>query len=607
VVVTLLPKSLGKAKRSKLENITIRGFGGGWNTIQDDLSMALGYVLRAKNFVRTPSGSMQIRYGSKWFVDLSDTVTGTRVVDMEFFNNRLICVTDTGEIASVNNDGVKTKIWSADIAADLPASPDGWSTNLTSIDFVPFRNTMIVHNGIDKPVIISATFVVTYLQDLATGSNVNVPIGRYGCTVSNYHCVGGIPAAATTIYVSSVGTSGVFPGDIAPNDSISIDVGAYAPEGSDEIRGIAGFRNFLLVFFNGQCLPIQLGIYEGDVHAPTFPDSLPKFGLLGHRCIKQLEKDIIFAGFEGIGSARKNVFQNLDSEFLSDLIEPEYRKTISNTSEEDTLLSTFMLYDPTAHRAELHTPGNRQFMYNFSDSKAIQYQACTEGTGPVWDCGCTTLAGRVYTALGMRLYQRGNSIFDDEAHAADLIHDRDSSWVNDHAYVVDDLIHDDVTMESYTCRVSHTSSVAPATFEADRAEFPGFWEKYEGEGIDILLELPWIDGKNPMIVKQLRFVQVGTKGTAEFTLEVYVDNLHRDADGDIVHDPALSAALVGNDVHGWGADAEEYGAGRSSADPRLLGFPAKFKTLKPIFRGLTRRPLTIVSLSFLYSKGQYFR
>jgi len=102
---------------------------------------------------------------------------------------------------------------------------------------------------VDKPVSISVALATTYLQDLATGSNTNVPIGKYGCTVGNYHVVAGIPAAPTVAYIASKATAGTFPGDPAPNDAISFDVGAYAPAGATEIRGVAGFRQFLIVFF----------------------------------------------------------------------------------------------------------------------------------------------------------------------------------------------------------------------------------------------------------------------------------------------------------------------------------------------------------------------
>jgi hypothetical protein len=80
-------------KKNKLENITLRGFGGGWNAIETDLQMESTYLVTARNFKRTPGGTQKIRYGSKWF-STTGTVTGGRIIDMEYFAESIICVMD---------------------------------------------------------------------------------------------------------------------------------------------------------------------------------------------------------------------------------------------------------------------------------------------------------------------------------------------------------------------------------------------------------------------------------------------------------------------------------------------------------------------------------
>ena len=287
--VSVFPAGFKSPKGNKLENITLRGFGGGWNAIETDLQMDSTFLVTTRNFRRTPGGTQKIRYGSKWFADLSDTESGSRIVNMIYFSANLICALANGHIVAIDGNGSKLVIWNPTIAALLPGHPAGWSTNLdiagpplvkASIDFVPYKNQLIVHNGIDKPLTISRTLVVTYLQDLASGSNVNTPIGRYGCVVSNYHCVAGLPSAPTLIYISAVGTAGTFPGDPIPNDSITVDVGAFAPQGAVQIRGIAGFRANLLVFFQDQTVIVKLGTYNAaGIHQPFFPDTMPSFGL----------------------------------------------------------------------------------------------------------------------------------------------------------------------------------------------------------------------------------------------------------------------------------------------------------------------------------------
>src|SRR5436190_12584379 len=333
-MLSVFPKSLKTPQKNKLENITLRGFGGGWNAIETDLQMESSYVVTARNVRRTAGGTLKVRFGSRWFADIHTALstTATSIVDMEYFSNHIISVLNNGQISATNNEGVSTLIWTAAIAAALPGTPSFWGSSFTTIDFVPYKDQLIIHNGVDKPVTINANLVVTYLNDLATGSNINTPIGKYGCVVQNYHCVAGIPATPTEVWVSAVGTAGTFLGDPAPNDAIVVDIGAYAPQGAVEIRGIAGFRGNLLVFFAEQAVIVRLGSYDSGVHTPSFPDTMPTFGALSHRCILTIENDLLVSGTPGLYSARRNLFNPTDAlegQMLSERIEPEYRKTIA--------------------------------------------------------------------------------------------------------------------------------------------------------------------------------------------------------------------------------------------------------------------------------------
>lgn len=605
-MVALLPRSLRTPKRVKLENLTLRGWTGGLNDVENDISMGESFLKELNNFRRRPNGSQRLRHGNQWFEDVSDVVSGD-IVDQEQFSNVIISVTEDGEIAATDNVGTATVIWNDTIANGLLGAPDGWSTGLDSIDFVPFKNKLIIHNGIDKPISINAALTVTYLQDAGTGSNVNVPIGKYGCVVSNYHCVAGIPAAPTEIYISSAGTDGTFPGDPAPNDSISIDVGAYAPEGAPEIRGIAGFRNYLIVFFQTQSILIGLGEYDADgIHTPTFPDSIPAFGLLGHRCIIQDGTDLLFAGLNGIASVKRNLVSGLiDSAPLSHHIEPRYRSVVGVLTDEQQLKNCFMINDKLNHCVTLYTPSGDAFNRNANEE--LKYKSWNTESGVAWKAGCTSVLGRVFFADGAKIFQVGNDVFTGENYTADRLMDRDADWATGHAYSVDDIAYDTVTEESYICIEAHTSG--GTTFEADRtaqALHPK-WELYEGEDIEFEMEMPWMDGRDPMQTKINRYVSLATKGTASFTMRVWVDNLYKDVDGVVQHDPALSMEFIGNDAPGFGHDAGPYGGGRRSNDPRLFAFPVKFDSIKPSIIGATKKPLEISTISFLYARGRYHR
>lgn len=603
----LLSKSIQLGQASKLESISLPGFGGGLNAVESDISMQPQYQVALQNFRRTAGGSQETRFGSNWFADVVSVVTGD-IVDSVVFANAIITVTDTGQIAATDLSGNVVAIWNTAIANALPGTPAGWSGSLDSIDFVPFRSQLVVHNGVDKPITIDENLDVTYLADLATGSNVYTPIGKYGCVVSNYHCVAGIPAAPTTVYVSNKGTSGTFTGDALPNDAIAIDVGAYAPEGAPEIRGIAGFRSYLIVFFAEQSLLIRLGIYNDatpPVHIPEFPDTLPNVGILGHRCVVQVINDLRFAGFSNVNSAKRNLFGQIDGDTLSDIIEPAYRRAVGVLTDNERLKRCFVVFDSISHDTSIYVPDGTAFVY--CNNEKLKTKAWTMFTGPAWRSGCASTLGRVFFTIGSRIFQQGNTIFAGEKYRADRLNDRDANWTTGHAYSIDDIARDTVTAVSYICIADHISG--GTTFANDRAAqvLAPKWEEYTGEGIDILMELPWIAGKDPMQLKQNRFLGIGSGGTAEFTVKVWVDNLYKDDDGEVIYDPALTMAFIGNDALGFGYDAGPYGGGRRSTDPRLFKFPINFKTIKIQFSGSVKKRLELASASFLYARGRWKR
>lgn len=595
-----------KTAQSKLKSLTLKGFGGGLNSVDDEYAMAPRFAVTLKNFRRAPSGGQQVRFGSNWFCDVKTSFPrGGVILDKTYFNGRLIVVSTKGDIASVTDTGVVNTIWSPAIAASLPGAPAPWGSLYTTVNFVPFKDTLIIHNGKDKPITISSTFVVTYLQDLATGSNVNVPIGKYGCVASNYHCVGGIPGSPTTIYISAVGSAGTFPGDPPPNDAISIDVGAYAPQGAVSIRGMIGFRSYLIIFFQGQTILITLGNYNSsNIHTPTFPDTLPKFGLLGHRCITFIEQELIFCGLDGFSDAKRNLFSGMiNSQHVSDRIEPFYRNIIGNLTDQQQLENCFLVYDQLWHDTILFNPSGRCFVH--TGSAGLHYDSWSEFNFPVnWSCATATFLGRVFYSTGTKIFQHGNAVFAGENYHADMMNDRDSNWAPSTAYTVGQLVRDTVGNQSYTCLTNHTSGTS---FAGDYAGTPTKWQPYNGISIPFEMELPWLSGRDPMKVKQLRFVSGTAIGVAEFNIEIYVDGLYKDDNGNAQFGPALTADFIGGSIRGFGYNDDPYGGGAKIDDPRLWGFPVKFKLLKIRVTGNTMKTLQINDFSFLYSEGMYKR
>lgn len=601
----VFPKSMQRPGKSKVETTTLRGWSGGWNAIDDDKMMAPRYCVELINFIRQPSGGQKVRYGSQFLKDIK-SVRDSDIVDMVYFNGRIVVVTESSNILTITDGGTVTEIWNSAIAASLPGAPSTWNTGTEQVVFVPHKSRIVVHNGQDKPVIISSAFAVSYLQDDSTGSNVNVPIGKYGCVVANYHCVAGIDGSPTEIVISAAGTAGVFPGDPAPNDSISLDVGAYAPEGAAAIRGIAGYRTNLIVFLQGMSIQITLGEYEGTTHTPRFPDTFPKFGLIGQRCITTIENDLIFGGLGGLSSAKRNIYtqSTLDASYISNVIEPEYRRIVAELTDAEQLVDAFTVYDPLGRNHLLFIKEGVVLCY--TSNEKLNYKGWSRLEGMDFRCGCTSFLGRVFVADGTRIFQLGNKTFGEEFYA-DRELDRDYEWTSGLTATAGDLVFDTLTEESYVVNVTHTMPLMTFEEARDDPTYGTYYTLFEGDEIEFVLEMPWFSGKDAMRTKKMLFIAAASNGTAEFTVDCYVDNLYKDENGDVVYDPAVSLTFTGNDTPGYGLGDGPYGGGRRSGDPRLFKYPAKFKTAKFRIHGTATQPLELNMFMFLFSRGKYFR
>jgi len=599
--VKLFQRYAGPRRAMRVQETTLSDFGGGLNTIDDDLGMSMKYQRELKNFRRLPSGSQAVRWGSALFADVVEEVAGD-IVDSTYFRSRLIHVTTAGEIASIEDDATVTAIWNTTIAGALPSAPVGWSATET-VDFVPFRDRVVIHNGVDKPLRINSDFTVEYDVDDGTGTNVNYPIGKFGCTVGNYHVVAGIPAAPTEVFISSKGTSGTWVGDPG-SDAVSIDVGAYAPEGGDEIVGVAGYRSQLIVFFPKHALIVTLGVYDEDgVHTPQFPDSLPQFGLMSHRCIVSLAGDILFADADGVNSAKRNLYSTntIEPSELSNLIAPTYRSALADLTDTRLRKDTFAIFDRLHNDVLVFEPGGTMFFHSFNER--LRYASWSTGTHRLYRSACVSAKGRVFLTRGTKVYQMGNSEFA-ETYLADEIGDYDYVWRSSYANAVGKRIKNNNGPEIYEVLIAHTSG--ESSLADDLVSNPQYFQLYEGYDIPIRLEMPWMAGEQPQTVKNLRFISIAARGTAHVTLKLWVDDLYVDDEGVVIHNPEAEMVVAGNDYRGAGFNVNSGGA-RKTGGPKLYKFPAKFKKAKFVIEGNVREAFSLASLSFLFARGKFKR
>jgi hypothetical protein len=551
--ISAFPKvSRKKPIGASVSDVTLRDFSGGLRVTDNEIALKSKYASKLLNMFADADTSQVLRFGTKLFATCAATIINT-----VYFRQHIICVLSDGTITKITDAGVVTVIWNTTIAAALPGAPAGWSGSLIVADFSEFRGKLVITNGIDKPVIIDKTLAVDYLQDLATGSNINTPIAKYVATVSNYLVMAGITGSETTIYISATGASGTWPGDPAPNDAISFDVGAYTGQSSSEIFGIGSFKNFLVVFFDNFTVILQLGSYDsGGAHAPEIIDTYANLGTVNHKTFFSTDSDLFFASNTGVYSAEKNVFGgSLQTSGMSDNLGDLYPATLGLITKNNQNCS--IVNDPLSktvfflfHKADASV---QAFAMKYRDD--FKRTSWSEIAGWAFTSSCVSEKGRVFFSEGVNLYQYGNSVFDGEEFYAD--------------YTTDGV---------------------------------------DGNAIDFDWEFPWLDAGNRIKSKTLKKVTFDTSGTSAFTLQCFVNNYYKNTDDEYI--PVTSMDFVAGNAGGYGNNAggygdEGYGGGRRANDERFFGMPVRFRILKLRMLGSTKDPLRIVSISLLYIKGNY--
>lgn len=132
---------------------------------------------------------------------------------------------------------------------------------------------------------------------------------------------------------------------------------------------------------------------------------------------------------------------------------------------------------------------------------------------------------------------------------------------------------------------------------ADFVNDPDITAPDDGEEIDFEIEWPWVDLGERVKKKKCRFLQLETTGTARFTMKMYVDNIETDVNGS--DNPTIQMQFVGGDSGGYGAGTQPYGGGRRSSDERPWRWISDFKIAKLAITGSTREPLGIISVSLI--------
>lgn len=541
-----------------LRDSTARDFGGGWNVIDSDLNLSSKFAKVLTNMFRAPDASMQVRWGTRLFANLSTNFTATAVpVGVTYFGTKLVVVSSLGDVVLVDGAGTKTVVWTHGTTGNT------W-VGAPLATFSQAKDGLIICNGVDKPLLIKRDYTCAFLVDAASLSNLHTPVAQLVVGASRYVVMAGDPIYPSRLHISAKDTSGTFYGDPAPNDGTYVDLASYVPNTDSTIRSITMFRNNLVIGFQGGVLLCSLGVYDvAGNHTPQFTDFIPGFGSISHPAMQSFGDEALYIDLVGVPALTRTIYLGtMRPTRASQLIDPQIQSRLSTLSFGTIGQRVFAVYNQREGQYMLFVPNSDTVAgttstdcFVYTDIPALNIKAWSLFQGWNFACGCRSAGGRVFfVSYDNRLYVYGT---------------------------VDDPIYADF--------VNDTNKNADGT----------------GIGISFEWVFPWADFHKRMNIKKTRHVAFDTKGTGSFTAQYFVDNLYTDSNG--AYTPLLSMDFIGGDSLGFGgavnSTEQPFGSGRRAADERLWKWPAKFKIARMRITGTVKAPLKFIAVSLTYILG----
>lgn len=413
------------------------------------------------------------------------------IINMVYFQDRLVIFDDNGEAVEMDSSGVTRVIWNSAIAAKLTGAPSGWSA-MTFCSFAVFGGQLIVCNGIDKPILIDFTVTpptspVQYLQDLGTGSNANTPIARYVLAMDHYVLMAGDPNDVGLVHISNFDTSGTWAGDPNPNDGTTVSISKVTTTQNFTIRGLSRHRDRAVVALDDNLVLGQLGLYDPDTsaHIPDFSDVIEQHGSISHRSLQPLGNDLLMCDLVGVPSIARALFTGaIRPERASELIDPEIQSEVLALSVGSTEDRVFSVYNQTEGQYMLFVP-NADTIGSTTETKCFVYTSVSSIKLKAWSrfrgwnfrAATKSALNRVFFANDTKVYIYGSR---------------------------DDPIYSD--------------------FESDPIA------SIAGTSIKFTWEFPWADFDKRMSQKQSRYLALDTKGTGRFGIIMVADNTPRIVD-----------------------------------------------------------------------------
>lgn len=632
-----------------MEDATVREFSGGLNVVDNDLNLDTRFAVILDNMSREEDGSMGGRWGTQLFSDLKEAPVSMQpadyIVNHRYFQDSTVVVLSDGRLARVLADSTATVIWDDTIADGLAGSPDGWgATDFASFDV--FDGDLIVCNGTDKPLIIDFDEMVPvqYLADLATGTNVNVPICRYVLAANKYVLMAGDPLFPGRVHISSQNTSGTWFGDDPPNDGTFIDLGKVGVQGEQTITGINRYRDQVVIGFLSASVLGRLGIYDdAGNHVPDFNDVIQGFGCHSHRCMSNLGNDLFMLDDQGVTSIARSLYSGAtEPKRVSELIDPLINRNVTRLVEADTILGAHAVYNSNDKQYMVFLPNQSEYARPMTEDP-FEILPDRPNALRVYIPKHNMLVGDVFTVTGVTDWNDVDAdaqlngiehtvtrVFDGniveiepdgiatDANKAILgggaVAEWTPKWTETIGYIytfINELrVRAWARFRHWRWRSSASTELGNIIFADDTRLFllgnqnnplhSDFIGTEDEAPIRMVWEWPWADFDRRVEIKENKYVMLDVRGTAKFTMMTFIDLLY-EIDG--VRIPYISQEFVGGGRGGFGRGTQPYGGGRRTRDRRLYAWPVKGKLFKKRFELETTRPIRFIALSFLYLSG----
>lgn len=592
-----------QARRQQLlDESTSRQFNGGLDVADSELNLSSKFARELTNMLPGIDGSLQVRQGTRLFADIA-SVSNYNITNEQYFASNIIVINENAELFAVDGAGNVTVIWNTAIA--VAAGTSKWVPS-SYVVFDEFKGDLIVSDGVNKPLTISTLLAVTYLADLATGSNINVPVSAITAKFNKHF----VYAVGSILNISERDAAGTWTGDPGTVFTTTFDVGAFVTSGEKDIIGMLPYKGFLMCFFKECIVPVQFTEIQADTAAAT-PASLQvnvdpssiiaNYGTTSPRTLQDIGDMALAMDIVGVSNVQLTNFTKiLSPDRPSRLIDKLIQFAVGQLDVQTLHDNVFSVYDRRLAMYMLFIPNDdwtlsrymRGFGYRYIDG--LKINAWSTFAGWRWNCGTRSSEGRIFFTRrdDTKLFVMGDETVDP---------------------IYADYVGEQETFSDGTVYTDGTGNGPIASLATSGVPIKFAWE------------LPKTDLKHRGLTKTLRYITIDAEGDQQFTVYAFVDNVYAMKDGgetfsddtlftdDTGFDrstpvrlPALTSVRIAADADGWGLQAygnSPYGGGNNTGVEKETLMPTKFKTLKLRFEGETMGPLRFVALTLWTQSG----